>query len=77
MDGDATVDKVCSIIQEAASNEADFIAFPETFVPIFPWWVYMGVNNVKQGELFRELYKNSFSIDSPQMKKNRSGLSGH
>lgn len=69
INGDATVEKICKMIHEAADNEAKFILFPEAFLPFYPWWVYMGINNVKQGELFRELYKNSFSVDSPQVEK--------
>jgi len=67
--GDATVEKTCRLIEEAASNGARLIVFPETYIPIFPWWVYMAVSNLKQQELFKQLYKHSFSVDSPQIKK--------
>lgn len=69
INGEATVEKVCQIIEEAANNGAKLIAFPETFIPIFPWWVYMAVTFTKQNELYRELLKNSYAIDSPQIKK--------
>lgn len=69
IDGDATVEKTCSLIEEAASNGAALVVFPETFIPVYPWWVFMGINNVKQGELFKSLFENSFSVDSPQIKK--------
>lgn len=69
LDGDATVEKTCMLIEEAASNGAKLIVFPETYIPIFPWWVYMAVSVGKQQELFKQLFENSFSVDSPQMKK--------
>lgn len=69
IDGYGTTDKVCSIIREAAENGAKLVVFPEAFLPFYPWWVYMAVNNVKQGELYRMLYNNSFSADSPQIEK--------
>lgn len=65
INGEATVEKTCQLIEEAASNGAKLVAFPETFIPIYPWWVFMSINNLKQ----QELYKNSFAINSPQIKK--------
>ena len=35
-DLDATVDKTLRLIEEAASNGADLIAFPETWLPGYP-----------------------------------------
>ena len=33
-----TVDKTCSLIEEAARHGAELIAFPETYLPGFPLW---------------------------------------
>ncbi|KAH7376888.1 carbon-nitrogen hydrolase [Plectosphaerella cucumerina] len=33
-----TTDKVIAFIQQAASNKADLVVFPETFIPAFPVW---------------------------------------
>ena len=35
---EATLNKACDLIQEAASQGAQFIAFPESFLPGFPIW---------------------------------------
>lgn len=40
LDLDATVDKTCSLIAEAASNGAQLIAFPECWVPGYPAWIW-------------------------------------
>jgi nitrilase len=36
----ATVKKACELIDEAASNGAGLIVFPETFIPVYPDWVW-------------------------------------
>ncbi len=38
MDREATVDKACRLIREAGSNGARLVAFPEAFVPAYPYW---------------------------------------
>src|SRR3546814_6771831 len=38
LDPEATVDKACALIAEAAGNGARLIAFPESFLPGFPVW---------------------------------------
>ena len=38
LDTDRSVDKACSVIEEAAGNGERLIAFPETFLPGFPIW---------------------------------------
>jgi predicted amidohydrolase len=40
LDREATVDKACRLIEEAASNGAGLVVFPETFVPTYPDWVW-------------------------------------
>jgi len=37
-DIDATIDKACSLIAEAARRDVQLIAFPESFVPGYPHW---------------------------------------
>ena len=38
MDREATVDKACRLIQEAGDNGARLVAFPEAFMPAYPYW---------------------------------------
>lgn len=57
MDRDATIDKACALIAEAAKNGASIIVFPEAFVPTYPDWVWVippgqaGLNRQLYGEL--------------------------
>ena len=40
---EATVEKACGIIGEAAENGAKLVAFPEGYLPGYPWWIWMGI----------------------------------
>lgn len=37
LDTPATVDKACALIAEAAGNGASLVAFPEVFIPAYPY----------------------------------------
>ena len=41
LDLDAGIDKAIALIAEAASNGAQVIAFPETFLPGYPWFIWL------------------------------------
>ena len=68
LDLDATVDKVCRIVDEAASNGAKIIGFPEAFVPGYPWWIWMGAADYGMKYYIR-LYKNAVEIPSPAVRR--------
>lgn len=60
---EATVHKVCSLIEEAADKGARLIAFPETFVPGYPHWYHF--LRVDQGHPFHiRLVKNAVEVPS-------------
>lgn len=42
LDLNASVEKTCSLVDEAAQNGAKVIAFPEAFIPGYPWWIWLG-----------------------------------
>jgi len=42
LDVDATIDKAIGLIGQASSGGADLVAFPETWVPGYPWWIWLG-----------------------------------
>ena len=39
LDVDATVDKACSWIADAGTQDVDVLVFPEVFLPGFPYWI--------------------------------------
>ncbi len=66
LDADRTIDKVCDVIGEAASNGARLVAFPETFVPAFPVWSALR-SPIFNHDLFRRLVANSISVEGPEL----------
>jgi aliphatic nitrilase len=57
----ATVDKACSLIAEAARNGATLVAFPEVFVPGYPYWNWI-LNPIDGSRWYEALYRNSVSV---------------
>jgi cyanide dihydratase len=41
LDMNASVKKACRLIEEAAKNGAQLVAFPESFLPGYPYWCFM------------------------------------
>ena len=68
LDLDATVSKACRLIEEAAGEGAKLIAFPEAFVPAYPFWVWFippGKTHPLRA-LYSRLHANSVSIPGPE-----------
>jgi predicted amidohydrolase len=65
---EATVEKSCRLIEEAAAKGAELIAFPEVFIPAYPWWHRLD-NPYRGHKYFVELVKNSVEIPSPAMDR--------
>lgn len=68
LDRDATIDKACELIKEAGSNGAELIAFPEVYVPGYPYWIWLGTPTWG-APFFAELFKNAVVIGSPATDK--------
>ena len=67
-DGDATVDKACRIIDEAAANGAKVIGFPEVYVSGYPWWLW--INSPWQaGRFTRPYYASSMELGDARMQQ--------
>ena len=70
LDLDATVDKTIALIEEASAKGARLIAFPETFIPGYPWQIWLGAPAWAIGRGFVQRYfDNSLAFDSPQAEK--------
>lgn len=66
LDAQATVDKACALIAEAAGNGARLVALPEVFVPAYPYWSWL-TDPITGGDWFERLYRASVSIDGPEV----------
>ena len=75
LDLDATVDKTIALIEQAAAQGAKLIAFPETFIPGYPWQIWLGAPAWAIGRGFVQRYfDNSLAYDSPQADKIRNAV---
>jgi len=61
-----TIDKVVDLIAEAAGHGAELVAFPETFVPGYPWQLWLDSPAANMG-LVPGYYASSPTVDSPQL----------
>ncbi|MBR1176986.1 carbon-nitrogen hydrolase family protein [Bradyrhizobium sp. KB893862 SZCCT0404] len=68
LDLDGTVDKAISLIEEAARHGASLIAFPETFIPGYPWHIWL--DSPAWGMQFVQRYfDNSLAYGSPAAER--------
>ncbi len=64
-----TIEKVFSMMGRAAEAGAALVVFPEIFVPYYPWWIWMAVNNPQRLELYRQLHDNSIEVPGPDIQR--------
>src|SRR6266581_3126396 len=72
LDLDASVDKAVRLIDEAGAKGARLIAFPETWIPGYPWWIWLGAPAwaIMRG-FVSSYFDNSLAYDSPAADKLR------
>ncbi|MBD8254065.1 carbon-nitrogen hydrolase family protein [Pseudomonas fluorescens] len=68
MDLDGTIDKTIALMKQAADQGAKLVTFPETWIPGYPWWIWitnpaMGMQHVQR------YFNNSMEVDSPEFKR--------
>lgn len=79
MDLAGTVDKACALIEEAARGGASVVAFPEAFVPAYPFWVW----HIPAGRthplrsLYAELLRNSVVAGDASLERIGEAAADH
>lgn len=76
LDTDATVDKVCLLIEEAAANGASLVAFPEVFVAGYPYWNWM-MTPVQGSPWFEKLCRSAIEIPGPEIQRIAQAAKNH
>lgn len=64
---EATAEKACNLIRQAAQGNASLVAFPEVFLAGYPYWNWI-MSPVQGSPWFEKLYKSSVRLDGPEMK---------
>lgn len=71
LDPAATTQKILNLIAEAAQNQADLVAFPESYLPGFPVWLALS-SPIRNHDLFKQFAAASVYIDGPELTKIRA-----
>ncbi|HEX6988565.1 MAG TPA: carbon-nitrogen hydrolase family protein, partial [Bacillota bacterium] len=66
MDREASVEKACGLIAEAAARGAALVAFPEVFLPGYPLWCLLAPP-YENHDLYRLLYRNALTVPGPEV----------
>lgn len=73
LDLDASVDKACEWIAEAGRRGVDLLAFPETWLPVYPFWCDTGTfgrwDHGPSKRLHRRLMESSVVVPSPHTER--------
>lgn len=76
LDLDAGVDKAISLIAEAAANGASLVAFPETWLPGYPWFIWLDSPAWSMGFVAR-YFDNSLVYGSPPAQRLSAAAAEH
>lgn len=72
-DREATVDKACRLIHDAASSGAQLLLFPEAFIPAYPrglsFGMVVGSRSQEGRELWQRYWDNAVDIPGPATEK--------
>ncbi len=71
LDAEATIDKACNLLGDAASQGAQLAVLPETFVPLYPSgaWAHDAGSFNGWDELWARLWANSVDVPGPLTEK--------
>lgn len=69
LDLEASVEKACGIIEEAAQNGAELVALPEAFFPGYPYWIWVGDPGAQLGEFWIRFHQNTVEIPGPAVSR--------
>ncbi|MAN79601.1 MAG: aliphatic nitrilase [Rhodospirillaceae bacterium] len=67
LDKRACVEKACRLVGEAAGQGAQFLVFPESFIPGFPIWNALA-RPIDGHDWFVRMARNSLRVDGPEIK---------
>lgn len=69
LDLDKTIDKSIALIEEAARNGAKIIAFPETWLPGYPWYAWLDAPAMWMAQYSQRYFDNSLEYGTPEAER--------
>lgn len=63
LDRKATIEKACNLMMETSKNGAKLVAFPEVWIPGYPYWVWLDTP-VANFHLLKRLFEESVEVPS-------------
>jgi len=76
LDLDASIDKTIDLMAQAAKEGIQLLAFPETWAPGYPWWIWL--DSPAWGMQFVQRYHdNSLVIGSPEFERIKQAARKH
>ncbi len=76
LDTDATIDKACALIAEAAGQGAALVAFPEVFVAGYPYWNWV-MNPIEGSPWFERLCRAAIEVPGPEVARLQQAARTH
>ena len=76
LDVDATIDKAIGLIGQASAGGADLVAFPETWVPGYPWWIWLGAPAWGM-QFVKRYFENSVVVGEPPLARVQAAAAEH
>lgn len=76
LDLDGGIDKAIALIGEAAARGVRLIAFPETWIPGYPWWIWLGAPAWGM-QFVQRYFDNAMEVDGPEMQRLRDAARRH
>ena len=68
LDLDGTIDKTIDLMKQAATQGVKLITFPETWVPGYPWWIWLG-SPAAGMQYVQRYHDNSLMLGSPELER--------
>jgi nitrilase len=76
LDLDAAVDKTIALMGHAAKEGVQLLAFPETWIPGYPWWIWL--DSPAWGMQFVQRYHdNALIVGSPEFERIKQAARKH
>ena len=78
LDLQGCIRKASHIMTQAKKTDVQLLAFPETWIPVYPVWADMGTysqwGNEPSKRLYARLHRNSLELNSVEFRKLQSGI---